>query len=131
MFLFGSLRSALGSHPEWLHTAHHGAPQVPDVLYNNMASLSRSAPLDEDAWSRGLVVPCLLASPDLTDFDHVMVVSAWFHACGALPQACRASVHVMVPRRRLHSLHERILYRYIQSHGPQRARIVRAVAVRS
>ena len=28
----------------------------------------------------------------------------------------------------IHSLHERILYRYIQSHGPRRARIVRAVA---
>ena len=35
----------------------------------------------------------LLASPDLTDFDRVMVVSARFHACGGLPQARRASVH--------------------------------------
>jgi len=86
------------------------SPQVPDVLYNNMAML--------------------VASPDLTDFDRVMVVSARFHACGDLPQARRAcaSVHGMVPRCRLHSLHEHILYRYIQSHGPRRVRVVRAVA---
>ena len=37
-------QSAVGSHPEWLHTMAPHSPQVPDVLYNNMASLSQSAP---------------------------------------------------------------------------------------
>ena len=70
----------------------------------------------------------LLASPDLTDFDRVMVVSARFHACGGLPQARRASVHGYPDADSILYMSTSCTYRYIQSHGPRRVRVVRAVA---